>query len=146
VQNQFCGRLRGACGSTWSHASHVRGPTRFPFIIIFFFNQQIFFYISYAHNSSLQKKLYAQLVISRKSYAYSPLKKLYTQVILQTIVHTSCKFYTPPNLFKNYLTKIWNSQLCIEVYKLQKWKDKIIYISSAQKVVSRCYDYKQTFY
>jgi hypothetical protein len=44
-------------------------------------------------------------------------KKLYTQVILQTVVHTSCtyKLCAYQTYTQNFLTKFYISKLCIKV-------------------------------
>jgi hypothetical protein len=44
------------------------------------------------HNSSLWKKLCTQLDVYRKNYAHNLLfeKNIYTQVILQVVMHISC--------------------------------------------------------
>jgi hypothetical protein len=101
------------------------------------------FCISYTHSLSLQNKLCAQLVVTKKSYAHNSLlqKNLCVQIILQTIVHTSCthKLRAPSNL---YLKIIWqNLQFEVMhrncVYKFQKWKIEIMF--------GKSYAYKSCF-
>jgi hypothetical protein len=92
TQNQFGNRSLRATGPC--------SPTAIvSFFLFSFFN--IFFHKLCAQ-LVFQKKLRTQLVVYIKSYAYnsSLKKKLYAQVILEIIVHTNCtdKFCMSPNL------------------------------------------------
>jgi hypothetical protein len=94
----------------WGHGSGDREPllaklvwravapprAGFPFFIFFlnFFFQQFFLYISYVYNSSLWKKLCTQLEVYKKLCTQVVKEKIYTQVILQVVMHTS---YTHKN-------------------------------------------------
>jgi hypothetical protein len=95
-----------------------RGRTYFFFSFLLFHN---FFYISYAYNLSYgksythttrdsHKQLCTQLVVR---------EKIYTQVIQQIIMYTSCthKFCAPPNLclkliWQKFIVQSYMSKLC----------------------------------